>query len=145
MSDEIKYTNEDLNLIKLFAQISGIVPKDLIRDDRYNRVIIVVKKDEVGKAVGKDGINVQYIRKTIKKDVVIVGYTDDIIEFVRGMLGDNVNATIREAYSPNGSKSIIIQVPQEQKGFVLGAKKQNIEKIKLLLKRYFGVENVRVV
>ncbi|MFP3224405.1 MAG: NusA-like transcription termination signal-binding factor [Nitrososphaeria archaeon] len=141
----MKYTNEDINFMKLFSSVTGVFPMDVIRDDRFNRMIVVVKKDNVAKAIGKEGINVNYIKKTIRKDVVIVGYSDDLTEFVKGMVGENVNLSVKESSSPNGEKTVIIQVPQEQKGMVFGTKGQNIEKIKLLLKRYFNVSYVKVV
>lgn len=131
--------------MKLFSTVSGVDPIDLIKDDKYNRIIIVVKKDDVGKAVGKEGSNVMYLKKTIKKDVVIVGYSEDLTEFVKGMIGNSTNVTIKEITSPNGLKTVIIQAPPDQKGLIFGAKGQNIEKIKLLLKRYFDVSQVKVV
>ncbi|MFP3166030.1 MAG: NusA-like transcription termination signal-binding factor [Nitrososphaeria archaeon] len=141
----MKYTNDDINFMKLFSSVSGIFPMDVIRDDKFNRIIVVVKKDDIAKAIGKEGSNVSYIKKTIRKDIVIVGYSDDLAEFVKGMVGENVNLSVKESSSPNGGKTVIIQVPQEQKGLVFGTKGQNIEKIKLLLKRYFDVSYVKVV
>ncbi|MDP8023347.1 MAG: NusA-like transcription termination signal-binding factor [Nitrososphaeria archaeon] len=141
----MKYTNDDINFMKLFSSVSGVFPMDVIKDDRFNRIIVVVKKDDIAKAIGKEGSNVTYIKKTMKKDVVIVGYTEDLTEFVKGLVGENVNLSVKESTSPNGGKTVILQVPQEQKGLVFGAKGQNIEKIKLLLKRYFDVSYVKVV
>ena len=142
---EIKYTIDDLNFMKLFQAVTGVYPRDIIHDDKFNRILIVVDKGNMGPSIGKNGQNITYIKKITGKDVVVVEYSDNINEFIRGLIGQNVNFNITETTNPNGTKTITISVNPESKGIVFGAKGQNIEKIKLLLKRYFNVSHVRVI
>lgn len=142
---DVKYTIEDLNFMKLFQAVSGIYPRDILQDQKFNRTIIVVDKGSMGASIGKGGQNISYIKKVTGKDVVVVEYSDDMQDFIKGLIGQNVNFNVSESTNSNGSKTVTISVNPESKGLVFGIKGQNIEKIKLLLKRYFNVSQVKVV
>lgn len=144
MSD-VKYTIEDLNFMKLFQAVSGIYPRDIVQDQKFNRTIIVVDKGSMGASIGKSGQNIIYIKKVTGKDVVVVEYSDNMQDFIRGLIGQNVSFNINESTNATGAKQITISVSPESKGLVFGIKGQNIEKIKLLLRRYFNVTQVKVV
>lgn len=141
--DEVKYTNEDLQLLKIFTVFGNVEVKDLVKDEKFNRIFVVVKKGDVGKAVGKNGWLVNSAKKVAGKDIIVVEYSDNLEEFVRGLLGNVSRAEIKQNEGQEG-KVLILQVPQEEKGLVIGARGQNIEKIKLLTKRYFNVSRVLV-
>lgn len=140
---ETKYTNEDLQLLKIFTVFGNVEVKDLIKDDKFNRIFVVVKKGDMGKAVGKNGWLVNSARKVAGKDVIVVEYSDNLEEFVMGLIGNVSKAEVKESEG-QGGKVLILQVPQEEKGLVIGARGQNIEKIKLLTKKYFNVSRVLV-
>ncbi|MGC8661478.1 MAG: NusA-like transcription termination signal-binding factor [Nitrososphaeria archaeon] len=144
MSD-VKYTIEDLNFMKLFQAVSGIYPRDIVQDQKFNRTIIVVDRGSMGASIGKSGQNIIYIKKVTGKDVVVVEYSDNMQDFIRGLIGQNVSFNINESTNSTGAKQITISVSPESKGLVFGIKGQNIEKIKLLLRRYFNVTQVKVV
>ncbi len=144
MSD-VKYTIEDLNFMKLFQAVSGIYPRDILQDQRFNRIIIVVDKGSMGASIGKNGQNIIYIKKVTSKDVVVVEYNDNMHDFIRGLIGQNVSFNISESTNTNGTKQVTISVNPESKGVVFGIKGQNIEKIKLLLRRYFNISQVKVI
>ncbi|MCL4344715.1 MAG: NusA-like transcription termination signal-binding factor [Nitrososphaerota archaeon] len=144
MSD-VKYTIEDLNFMKLFQAVSGIYPRDILQDQKFNRTIIVVDKGSMGASIGKSGQNIIYIKKVTGKDVVVVEYSDNMQDFIKGLIGQNVSFNISESTNSTGVKQVTISVSPESKGLVFGIKGQNIEKIKLLLKRYFNVAQVKVI
>ncbi|MEM3242290.1 MAG: NusA-like transcription termination signal-binding factor [Conexivisphaerales archaeon] len=144
MSD-VKYTIEDLNFMKLFQAVSGIYPRDILQDQKFNRTIIVVDKGNMGASIGKSGQNIIYIKKVTGKDVVVVEYSDKMQDFIKGLIGQNVSFNISENINSTGAKQVTISVSPESKGLVFGIKGQNIEKIKLLLRRYFNVDQVKVI
>ncbi len=140
---ETKYTNDDLQLLKVFTVFGNVEVMDLIKDEKFNRVFVVVKKGEMGKAVGKNGWLVNSARKIAGREVIVVEYNENLEDFVRGLLGNVSKAEVKENEG-QGGKVLILQVPQDEKGLVIGAKGQNIEKIKLLTKKYFNVTRVMV-
>jgi N utilization substance protein A len=142
---DVKYTIEDLNFMKLFQAVSGIYPRDILQDQKFNRTIIVVDKGSMGASIGKSGQNIIYIKKVTGKDVVVVEYSDNMQDFIKGLIGQNVSFNISESTNSTGVKQVTISVSPESKGLVFGIKGQNIEKIKLLLKRYFNVAQVKVI
>ncbi|MEM0097037.1 MAG: NusA-like transcription termination signal-binding factor [Conexivisphaerales archaeon] len=145
MVSDVKYTIEDLNFMKLFQAVSGIYPRDILQDQKFNRTIIVVDKGNMGASIGKSGQNIIYIKKVTGKDVVVVEYSDKMQDFIKGLIGQNVSFNISENINSTGAKQVTISVSPESKGLVFGIKGQNIEKIKLLLRRYFNVDQVKVI
>ena len=105
MSD-VKYTIEDLNFMKLFQAVSGIYPRDIVQDQKFNRTIIVVDRGSMGASIGKSGQNIIYIKKATGKDVVVVEYSDDMQDFIKGLIGQNVNFNVSESTNSNGSKKL---------------------------------------
>ena len=100
---EIVLDNQTLLHIKLFEQLTRTTIKDCV--ETSDRMIFVVKKGQISKAVGPKGENVSKLRKKINKTIQIVEYSDDPIEFVKSVF---------HPYEPEG-------VELEQRGNLLHA------------------------
>jgi len=142
---EIKYTNEELGFMRLFQSLTGIEPRDCIVDKTFDRVILVVNKGMMGLAIGKDGQRINYVRKATGRTVVVVEYADTLEELIKNMVGSKYAIGVRETRSVDGSKSCIVTVNPKDKGAIFGTGGQNIEKLKLLSHRYFGISQVKVI
>ncbi|MDG7043935.1 MAG: NusA-like transcription termination signal-binding factor [Nitrososphaerota archaeon] len=142
---EIKYTNEELGFMRLFQSLTGIEPRDCIVDKTFDRVILVVNKGMMGITIGKDGQRINYVRKATGKTVIVVEYADTLEELIKNTVGPKYVIGVRETHSVDGSKSCIVTVNQKDKGAIFGTGGQNIEKLKLLSNRYFGINQVKVM
>ena len=58
MSSGIKFTTTEMKYIALFESISGASVKDCIVDEEQGRVIFVVKKGDIGAAIGLSLIHI---------------------------------------------------------------------------------------
>ena len=80
--DEFRLTMEGMRYIALFESITSAVAIDCIVDDDNCRVIFVIKKGHMGLAIGKNGNNINKVKTSIKKDVELVEYSEDVSEFI---------------------------------------------------------------
>ncbi|MEM4521421.1 MAG: NusA-like transcription termination signal-binding factor, partial [Candidatus Bathyarchaeia archaeon] len=72
MSRGIRLTNEELEYIRLFESVTGATARDCIIDNKFDRVIFVIKEGEAGMAIGKGGRNISLLRKITGKNYEVV-------------------------------------------------------------------------
>ncbi|MEK0326337.1 MAG: NusA-like transcription termination signal-binding factor [Nitrosopumilus sp.] len=145
MPERIKLTPEELGLISLFQSISGATARDCIRDEKMDRVIFVVNKGDMGLAIGKGGSSIKSAEKQLGKPVEVVEYAEDPKDFIINALNTRKISEIRMSEKPGGTKAALIIVDQRNKGEVVGRGGRNAERARLLAKRYFNVESIRII
>ncbi|MAG22017.1 MAG: NusA-like transcription termination signal-binding factor [Candidatus Diapherotrites archaeon] len=132
-SDEIFYIN-------VFDSISGAVAKDVIVQG--NSVVFLVKKGDVGKAVGKNACNVNTLRKKFGKNIEILEQGDNPEEFVKKAL-----------YTVKIKSVEIVENEDRKNGFVVldaGEKRKllsnlgRFKRIKEIAKRNYGLHELRL-
>lgn len=136
----VKLSTESIRYIALFESLTGANVKDcLIYDDK---VVFLVRKGDMGLAIGKGGINVEKAREIIGKKVEVLEHSDDPQEFIQNLFRPvkvKVNIVERE-----GKKIAYVQAPFQYKGLVIGKGGKNINKVKELVRRHHDIENVIV-
>ena len=139
----IKLTPEEIRYMALLHELTGVHVRDCIIDNDFNRIIFVVNPHEISRAIGPRGLHVQRLRKIIGKNIEIVGYSDKLEEMVRLAL---VPARVRDVrlVERAGKKTVYVSVEPTDKGIAIGKNGKNVARAKILLKRYFGVDNVVV-
>ncbi|MGZ4923051.1 MAG: NusA-like transcription termination signal-binding factor, partial [Halobacteriota archaeon] len=83
---EVKLTTEGIRYIALFESLTQAVARDCYIDDENDRVIFVVKKGDMGLAIGKNGNNINRVKRSIGKHIEIVEFSDDVEEFIANAL-----------------------------------------------------------
>ncbi len=145
MPETIKLTSEEIGLISLFQSISKATPRDCILDEKMNRIIFVVNEGDMGLAIGKGGSSIKSAEKQLGKPVEVVEYAEDPKDFIINALNTRKISEIRMSEKPGGTKAALILVDQRHKGEVVGRSGRNAERARLLAKRYFDVESIRIV
>ncbi|NWG09561.1 MAG: NusA-like transcription termination signal-binding factor [Nitrososphaerales archaeon] len=145
MMEKIKLTSEELGLISLFQRISGATSKDCIIDNKMNRIIFVVNKGEMGLAIGRGGHAIKTVEKLIGKPVELVEYSEDPKEFLSNAINIKRINDVRLTEKLDGTKIGVIVVDQKDKGAAVGKGGKNAEKVRLLAKRYFQIENIHII
>ena len=72
-----------MGCISLFESVTGAVATDCIIDNKRTRVIMVVKPGDVGLAIGRHGERIKMVRNMLKRDIEIVEYAADPVEFIK--------------------------------------------------------------
>ncbi len=146
----IKIDRESMELMSLFNNISGAIIKDCIvltmpgTDSEV--IIFLVKKEDVGKAIGKSGENVKDLMNKIQKKIDVIPFSEDIFEFIKYIFKTTKNSikvqNIEVKENKNQKKTVIISVNPQDRGKAIGRDGSMIRKIKLLVTRHFEVDNV---
>ncbi|WP_290900662.1 NusA-like transcription termination signal-binding factor [Ferroglobus sp.] len=137
---EVKLTTESIRIMTLFESLTGANVKDcLIYDDK---VVLVVRKGDMGLAIGKGGINVEKAKEIIGKRIEIVEHSEDPEEFIKNIFKP-INVKVK-IINKGGKKIAHVYAPLQYKGFVIGKGGKNINKAKELVRRHHDIEDVIV-
>ena len=145
MTEEIKYTEEELGLMAMFHTLTGVHPRDCIIDEQFNRVIFVIDKGYMGLAIGRRGQTIAQVEKLIGRPVELVEYSNTPEEFIKKALGERHIVSVRITQRYDGKKVGVVTIPFRSKGAVLGKGGRNAERARMLAKRYFGIEQLHIV
>jgi N utilization substance protein A len=141
---EIKLTPIELRYISLLQDLTGVTVKDCIIDDENNRVIFIVSRGQAGIAIGRKGSNIVRLKKILGKDVEIVEEGASLEELAANSVAP---ARVRDVKVSElaGKKTVYINVFPEDKGIAIGKNGKNAQRAKLILKRYYDIDNVVIV
>jgi len=146
----IKLDRQSMELISLFNNISGAIIKDcfIFQSPENNSEIIVflVKKEDVGKAIGKAGEHVKDLMNKLQKKIDVIPWSENLEQFIQFILNTTKNSiqvqNIEIKESRNEKKTVIISVRPQDRGKAIGKEGSMIRKIKELVLRHFDVDNV---
>ncbi|MDA4120701.1 MAG: NusA-like transcription termination signal-binding factor [Thaumarchaeota archaeon] len=141
---EIKLSSDELSLMSMFQGMTGATARDCVIDEKRNRVIFVIAKGQMGLAIGKDGASVKKIERTVRRPVEVVEWADDVEGLVKNSLGAKFVQEVRVSDRLDGTKGVVVIVDSRKKGAVLGLGGKNAEKVRLLARRYFDIDNVQI-
>jgi len=136
----VKLSAESIRYLTLFESLTGASVKDCIVQD--DKVIFVVKKGDMGIAIGRGGINVERARELIGKKIEIIEHSDDPAEFISNIFKPiDVKVRIVER---GGKRIAQISVSPQYKGLVIGKGGKNINKAKELARRHHDIDDIVV-
>lgn len=136
---EIRLTAESIQYIALFENMTRAKILDCIPEEE--RLVYVVKQGDMGLAIGKNGENINRVKKAPGKPIELVEYSEDPVTFLKNAFGpvslNSVNIT-----NKNGKRLAYVEVPNKEKGLAIGRNGKNIEKVKMLARRHHDIEDV---
>lgn len=138
---EVKLSMEGIRYIALFESMTGARARDCFEDTENNRLIFVVRKGDMGLAIGKGGDHINSVKKAIGKHIEIIEHSDDPAEFVKNafhpVIIKNVNVNVRD-----DKRIAYVEVNTKEKGLAIGRDGKNIEKVKKLSLRHHNIDDV---
>jgi len=109
---------------------------DCIIDDSFDRVIYIIRKGDMGFAIGKRGDNIRKMQRVLGKRVEMVEEASDLNLFIGNILKP---ACLSSVLVDDASGKIKILVDRKgDLGIAIGKGGSNVEKVRLLCKRFFG-------
>ena len=145
MNSGIKFTSTEMKYIALFESISGANVKDCIVDEEQGRVIFVVKEGDLGAAIGRGGRNIRLLERMTGKKHEIIEHSDDPAQFIKNALKPATVQEVRITERPDGKTIAVVTVHPRDKGVAIGKNGRNAERLRMLMKRYFQIQNVSIV
>ncbi|MHC1610919.1 MAG: NusA-like transcription termination signal-binding factor [Candidatus Methanospirareceae archaeon] len=137
----VKLDTEGIRCIGIFESSTGAGVKDCIVDKEANKVIMVVKKGDMGLAIGKGGANIKKVKKLLQKDIEVVEHSPDLKEFVENLLRPALVKGV-ELLKKNDKVCAYVEVLAKHKGIAIGRDGKRIKKVNLLVKRNLGIDSV---
>ncbi|HEV8289892.1 MAG TPA: NusA-like transcription termination signal-binding factor [Candidatus Norongarragalinales archaeon] len=135
-------SNEELQVIALLEQNTGAHAKDAILTD--DSIIYVVQQGELGKAIGKQGQNIAKMKKITDKKVEVVEAAEDINAFVKNLFTP-VEIKAMNVQDREGKKVIVLEVDPANKGLAIGKGGEKIKRARMLVKRLFEYDDLKIL
>lgn len=131
--DEIKY-------ITLFETLTGATIKDCIQEEGI--MGFLVKKGDMGLAIGKNGANIERVKKAVGKGVWVMEFSDDLNEFIKNLVHPIKIKQVRIHDIDN--KKIVIEINKRDRKMVIGHNGNRIKIAKKLVDRHFGMNDIQI-
>ncbi|MTK63998.1 MAG: NusA-like transcription termination signal-binding factor [Methanobacterium sp.] len=138
----VKFSTNEIRYIALFESMTGAMVKDLLVDEENGKLTFLVKKGDMGLAIGKRGSTVTKVQKTVDKGVEVIEHSDDPVEFITNLMAPAKIRSIRILQKENGEKIATIEADSRNKRTAIGKAGQNIERARLLAKRQHNINNI---
>ncbi len=136
-----KITNDEMVLVNALEQITGARASDVVMTD--TSVTFIVRKGDLGRAIGRRGESLRKLRKAIGKNVEIVEESNDLKKFLTNLF-HGIAFERYEEKEVGGKKSVFLRVNASQKGKAIGKRGDKINTCRKLVKRHFGVDELKI-
>ncbi len=127
----------------LLQDLTGAVARDCIIDNENNRIIFVVRPGDAGRAIGRRGANINRLRRILGKEIEVVEYADDLETMVKNIFSPARILSVRTVQR-NGRKILYVTVDPNDKGRAIGKGGRKVSIARIILKRYFGIDDIKI-
>jgi N utilization substance protein A len=111
---------------------------DCVIDDRFDRVIYVIRPGDMGLAIGKKGENIKRLQNVLGKRIEMVEFAENPDEFIANIFKPAEVVGI-ERGEDNGPVNVLVK-QRSNLGIAIGKAGCNIEKARILCRRFCGIE-----
>lgn len=127
-----KLSGDEIELLNLLEQTTGARAVDvLVLPDT---IVFLVKKGDLGRAIGRQGANITRLSHRLKKRVEVVEYSEELNEFLK-----NLFKPIELEEVKKEGETVYLKVPTKDKGRVIGRGGEKVNRARALLERHFQV------
>ena len=137
----LKLDSDALGLSSIVDRISRVQVKDCFKDEDGETIYFVVGAGEIGKAIGKNGENIRKIQQELGKRVRLVEFAEEIASFIKNFI---YPAQVREIVQM-GSLVEVRDDNRKTKSLLIGRDGRNLRLLNRAVKRFFNVDEVKVV
>jgi N utilization substance protein A len=110
----------------------------MIKDDK---LIFIVNKNHVVSAIGKQGENIKRLRELTKKNIDVIGFSDQLEVFIKNVFHNfKINGVNIEN---RGDKPLVyVSVDLRDKGKIIGKNGSNLNLAREIVNRHFEVADI---
>ena len=138
-AQKISFDTDMLKFMGLFENVTHSKLKDCFFD--RDKLVFVVKAGEMGKALGKNKTNIAKLEKMLKRKLKIVEFNPNRLQFITNYLAPLRITDIRE----EEDVVTITGADTKTKGLIIGIKAQNLRNLENIIRKYFTIDEIKVV
>ena len=127
-----------MKLMALFESMTGAKVKDCITNEK---LIFIMEENEMGKAIGKNGVNIKRMENMLKKKIKLVEFSSDVLQFVKNMIYPIEIFDVKQ----ENDDLIIHAKDMHTRAMLIGRERQNINHLNDIVRRHFDVKEMKVV
>jgi N utilization substance protein A len=137
-----RLSDEARRLAVLFEDETDAAVRDCVVDETHDRVIFLIERGEMGRAIGSGGEQVRRVEERLGRSVKLVEDADTPEDLVANALAPAAvyNVTISE----NDDRLAYAEVDSEDRGVAIGADGRNIDAARTLAARHFDIDGVEL-
>lgn len=139
---KIIYDEAIMKYINIVESLTNAKVKDCINNEK---VIFIIEQNDIGKAIGKRGINIRKIEGILNKKVRMIEFNDNILQFIRNLTYPH---QIDNVTQENGKENGIVFIKGNNvnaRSLLIGRDRKNINELKDIVRRFFKIEDIKVV
>ncbi len=110
---------------------------DCVIDERFGRVIYVIKPGDMGLAIGKKGENIRRMQGVLGKRIEMVEFAEELPEFISNIFKPAEVVRV-ETNKETGQVDVYVKTKGDV-GIAIGKGGCNIEKARTLIRRFFDL------
>ncbi|MFT7616358.1 MAG: NusA-like KH domain protein [Candidatus Woesearchaeota archaeon] len=135
----IKFTAQTMQLMLLFEKLTRSHIKDCFEDD-HGLMTIIVAQGNMQKALGPKASNVQKIKNVYKKNVRLIEFNTDVIEFIKNVARPIKLVDVRQ----EDNVFNMVAPDLKNRGYLIGRNAQTLRNNENIVKRYFPIQEIKV-
>ena len=138
---EITISNDAMQYIKTASGLLKIDVLDCVITD--DKLIFIVKKGQLGAAIGIKAKNLERLRSLFKKNIKFVEFDDDKEKFIINLCKPyKINNVVFEGSDESVVAKVEVDVSDKSK--IIGKAGRNIDLIRKLANRHHSIKDVQV-
>ena len=138
---EITISNDAMQYIKTASGLLKIDVLDCVITD--DKLIFIVKKGQLGAAIGIKAKNLERLRSLFKKNIKFVEFDDDKEKFIINLCKPyKINNVVFEGSDESVVAKIEVDISDKSK--IIGKAGRNIDLIRKLANRHHSIKDVQV-
>ena len=136
-------SNDELALLNTLERSTGAKANDVFATNEC--VTFIVQQGDLGKAIGKQGANLEHLRRAFGNNVDLVEDAETLRAFLANIFRGVEFLSVEEKEdAASGRKIVFLKVNAEHRGKAIGRGGEKINRARALVKRKFGCDDVKI-
>jgi len=138
---QVVFNEDTLRYVSLFQSVTKCTVVDCVEAD--DKLVFVVKKGDVARAIGKKGETVAAVRRKLKREILVVEYSEVPEEFVANVFRAYGVRKV-EIEDRDGVTHATVTVSALLKGKAIGRDGKNLRLARELILRHHPIQSVSI-